>query len=327
MPRRIEETVAKNRAGQKRLEGYTIEVSSDATRDYVFTGNVVEVTVGVEVYTRPLRSTLIMGHPDAAQGMGRGNLGDNRGDWTLVTDTEASGEFTKGGRETVVDILSGTINGIAALAVGSGTGSAGTGDTALESRTGSTFAFGVKDAGNITRARGGFRFHEFGDAVAEYAVEDRDGGLMCRLTTTTVNPASDEELKVGITFEFDGSGIGDAVITSAGETGIADGIQMQSETFGLYEVALGIGTTAPSKSDTTLANEQDRKLAARETSDEVIRAYTKWYKNEPSPEQPLDVTELGVFDFDGNLMWRAVFDAFEKNDTFPFEGGAQTRII
>lgn len=327
MPRRIEETVAQNRAGQKRLEGYAIEVSSDATRDYVFTGNTVEVTVGIEVYTRPHRSTFIMGHPDPAQGMGRGELGDHRGDWTLVTDTEASGEFTKGGRGTVVDVLSGTLNGIAALAVGSGTGAAATGDTALESRNGSAFAFGLKDAGNITRARGGFRFHEFGDAVAEFGVEDKDGDLMCRLTTTTVNPAADEELKVGITFEFNGSGIGDSVITNAGETGIADGIKLPSETFGLYEVALGTGTTSPSKSDTTLANEQDRKRAARETGSETVRAYTKWYKNEPSPEQPLQVSELGVFDYNGNLMWRTVFDAFEKNDSFPFQGGAQTRII
>lgn len=327
MPRRIEETVAKNRAGQKRLEGYAIEVSSDATRDYVFTGNVVEVAVQVEVYTRPLQDTLIMGHPQAKHGMGRGDLGDNRGDWTLVTDTEESGEFTADGRRTVVDVLAGNLNGLAALAVGTGTGAAAVGDASLESRNGSVFAYGLKDAGNITRARGPFLFHEFGDTVAEFGVEDVDGKLMARLTTTSVNPAADEELKVGITFEFNGSGIGDSVITSAGETGIADGIQIQSETFGLYEVALGTGTTAPAKSDTSLATEQDRKLAARETSGEVIRAFTKWYKNEPEPEQPLDVTELGVFDFDGNLMWRAVFDPFEKNDTFPFEGGNQTRII
>lgn len=327
MPRRIEETVAENRAGQKRLEGYAIEVTSSATRDYVFTGNVVEVTVGVEVYSRPLRSTLIMGHPDAAQGMGRGGMGDNRGDWTLETDTEASGEFTVGGRQTVVDALAGGEIGLASLAVGTSTTSAGSGDTSLGSRTNSVFAFGIKDSGNVTRARAPFLFHEFGDAVAEYGVEDQDGDLMCRLTTTTVNPESDEELKVAVTFEFNGSGIGDSVITNAGEKGIADAIQLQKETVGLYEVALGTGTTTPQKSDTSLTNEQDRKLASREDQGETIRAFTKWYKSQPSPEQPLDVSELGVFDFDGNLVWFGTFDPFEKNDSFPFQGGAQIRVI
>ena len=327
MPRRIEETVAENRSGQKRLEGYAIEVSSDATRDYVFTGNTVEVTVGVEVYTRPLRSTLIMGHPDAAQGMGRGAMGDNRGSWSLVTDTEESGEFTVGGRETVVDALAGGQIGLAALAVGSSGTAAGTGDSALGSRTGSSFAFGLKDSGNVTRARAPFLFSEFGDEVLEYGVENQDGDLMCRLTTTAVNPAADEELKVGITFEFNGSGIGDSVITDAGEKGIADAIQIQSETVGLYEVALGTGTTDPQKSDTSLNNEQDRKRASRDSGSETVRAYTKWYKGEPSPEQPLDVSELGVFDFDGNLVWFGTFDPFEKNDAFPFQGGAQIRVI
>jgi hypothetical protein len=326
MPRRIEETVAENRSGRKRLEGYAIEVSSDATRDYVFTGNTVEVTVGIEVYTRPLRTSFIMGHPDAARGMGRGEIGDHRGDWTLVTDTEETGEFTSGGRGTVVDALAGGKIGLAALAVGSSTTAAGTGDSSLGSRAGSAFAFGMKDASNVTRARAPFLFSEFGDVVTEYGVEDQDGGLMSRLTTTAVDPTSDEELKVEVAFEFNGDGIGSSVITDAGEKGIADAIKIASETVGLYEVALGTGTTDPQKSDTSLNNEQDRKRAERETGDETVRGFTKWYKSEPS-SQPLDVSELGVFDFDGNLVWFGTFDPFEKTEAFPFQGGAQIRII
>lgn len=326
MPRRIEETVAKNRAGRKRLESYSIEVSSDATRDYVFTGNTVEVSVGVEVYTRPLADTLIVGHPDAAQGVGRGGLGDNRGSWTFVTETEQSAAFTKGGRETVVDALAGNLNGLAALAVGAGTGAAATGDTALEDEGGSVFAFGLKDATNVTRARGPFLFHQFGDTVSEFGVEDRDGALMARLTTSTVNPAVDEELRVGVSFTFEGSGIGDAVVTSAGEQGIADAIKLQNETVGLAEVAIGTGTTTPAKSDTTLETELDTKNAAREIGTESLRAYTKWYKNEPAG-QPVNVSEIGVIDNFGNLVWRAVFDPFEKNDAFPFRGGAAIRVI
>jgi len=326
MPRRIEETVAENRSGQKRLEGYAIEVSSDATRDYVFTGNTVEVGVGVEVYTRPLRTSLIMGHPDSAQGMGRGEVGDHRGDWTLVTDTEESGEFTTGGRGTVVDALVGGQIGLAALAVGSSSTAAGTGNTSLGSPSGTNFAFGTKDASNVTRAQAPFLFSEFGDVVTEYGVEDQDGTLMCRLTTTAVDPAADEELKAEVTFEFNGDGIGDSVITDAGEKGLADAIQIQSETVGLWEVALGTGTTDPKKSDTSLTNEQDRKRASREGGSETVRASTKWYKSEPAG-QPLDVSELGVFDFDGNLVWFGTFDPFEKNEAFPFQGGAQIRII
>lgn len=326
MPRRIEETVARNRAGQKRLEGYSIEVNASGTRDYVFTGSTVEVTVGIEVYTRPLGNTLIMGHPQAKQGMGRGGMGDNRGSWSLVTSTEESGEFTKDGRGTVIDTLAGNINGLAALAVGTGTGAASVSDSALESRTGSTFAFGLKDAANVTRARAPFLFQEFGDTVAEFGVEDRDGDLMARLTTTTINPAVDEELKVGITFEFNGHGIGDSVVTNAGEKAIADAIQIKSETVGLYEVAVGTGTTDPSKSDTTLAAEEDRKRASRDRGNETLRSFAKWYKNEPST-QPVTLTEMGVFDYGGDLVWRTVYDGFEKNSAFPFQGGMQLRII
>jgi hypothetical protein len=326
MPRRIEETVAENRSGRKRLEGYAIEVSSDATRDYVFTGNTVEVAVAIEVYTRPLRSSLIMGHPDAAHGMGRGELGDHRGGWTLETDVEASGEFTKGGRGTVIDALTGGQVGLAALAVGTSGSDAAVGDESLGSRTNGVFAFGVKDASNVTRARALYRFSEFGDAVTEYGVEDQDGTLMARLTTTAVDPAADQELKIGVTFEFNGSGIGDSVVTADGEKGMADAIQIASETVGLYEVAFGTGTASPSKSDSSLAAEEDRKRAARDSGTETVRAHTKWYKNEPAT-QPVDVTELGVFDFDGNLVWRSVFDSFEKNDAFPFQGGAQIRVI
>lgn len=327
MPRRIEETVAENRAGQKRLEGYAIEVSSDATRDYVFTGNTVEVLVSVDVYTRPLRSTLIMGHPDAAQGMGRGDLGDNRGSWSQVGATEQSGEFTSDGRLAVVDALAGNNNGITRVVAGTDSTDAGTGDSALESESGDTFAFGIKQASNITRARGPFLFHEFGDTVSEVGVEDKDGNLMARLTLSTVDPTSGQEFKAEIDLEFQGSGIGDSVVTDTGETALANSIKVLGETVGLYEVALGTGTATPQKSNTTLNNEQDRKLAERETGGETIRGTTKWYKNEPSPEQPLDVSELGVFDFDGNLVWHGVFESFEKNDSFPFRGGAQFRII
>lgn len=327
MPRRIEDSVAKNRSGRKRLESYSIEVSSDATRDYVFTGNTVEVTIGIEVYTRPLGDGLIVGHPDASHGIGRGQVGDFRGSWSLVTDTEQSAEFTKGGRESVIDALAGNLSGIAALLVGTGTGAAAVGDTALGSQTASTFAFGLKDADPTTRARGQFLFAEYGDTVTEFGVEGRDGALMARATTSTVDPSNEKELKVGMTFTFEGNGIGDAVVTSAGEKAVADAIKLQGETVGLKEVAIGSGTTAPAKSDTSLETQIDKKNAARESTPETVRAYTKWYKSEPSPEQPVDVSEIGVIDNAGNLVWRAVFDAFEKNDAFPFQGGATIRVI
>jgi len=326
MPRRIEETVAENRSGRKRLEGYAIEVSSDATRDYVFTGNTVEVAVGIDVYTRPLGNTMVMGHPQAKHGMGRGGMGDAREGWTKVASTKETGAFTAGGRETVVDALEGGRVGLAGVLVGSGASAAAVGDDALESRAGSTFAFGLKDAYNVTRARGSFRFQEFGDAVSEYGVENGDGTLMSRLTTTTVNPGLDEELKIEVTFTFEGSGIGDSVITTDGETGIANSIQIASETVGLYEVAIGTSSVDPLKSDSSLATEYDRKRAARDGGNENIRAYVKWYQGEPSG-QPVNLSELGVFDYDGNLIWRATFDTFEKNSNFPFQGGAQIRVI
>lgn len=327
--RRIENTVAENRRSARQLETYEVEVDQRPSRDYSFDGSVVEVNVRAEVYTRPLQSTLVFGHPDASQGFGRGTFGDRRGDWSLVESvSQTEGEFTKGGREAVADALEGAISGLDTAVVGDGTSTASTGDTALDSQQGARPAWGNKGASNETIGVGEFRFSEYGDIINEIGIEGNDGSLLTRLTTSGVDPTSSQEVRVDIIMEFVGDGVADAVITSDGEAAIADSIKTVHETVGLKEMAIGTGTADPSKSDTSLANEVGRKDCARDRQTEQVRAFIKWYKNEPSG-QPYDVTEMGVFDNSATprLVFRVTFDSFLKDSNVSPTTGASIRII
>jgi hypothetical protein len=325
--RRIEGVVADNRRSARKLETYEVEVDRRPSRDYSFDGSSVEVSVTADVYTRPLGSTLVFGHPDASQGFGRGVFGDQRDAWTLEESVaESAGEFTRLGREAVADALEGALSGLDTAVVGSGTGAASPEDAALGSRGGGAPAWGDKVAGNRTRGVGTFLFSGFGDAVNEVGLEENDGDLIARLTTSGVNPASTEELRVDVVLEFAGNGVADSVITDGSEAAVADSMRSVDDTVGLKEVAIGTGTASPSKSDTGLAGEVGRKNAARGRTSERVRAFIKWYKDEPSG-QPYDVTEMGVFDNDGRLVFRVVFDAFTKDDNVAPTVGASIRVV
>jgi len=310
--------ISENRSDIRNTQANFIEVTDrGASRDLSFPRNTVEVTVQVEVYKRDLNSSLISGHPNgSAHGSGHGEAGDGRGEWSLVRSSASSAAWTKDGRNAIRDALNGDVGGIKQAVLGHGSRDASNGDADLQDRQATVYATGTKDDRNTTRGHGLFLFHEHGDAATEFGLLDDSGRLLCRVTVDDVAPTAEEEVRAEVVLTFEGDATGDSVITDDGEGTVADAIRLDSVTVGLLEMAWGTGTTAFSKSDTALTSEVARTNVARELDLETIRASGKLYESEPA-SQPVDLSEVGVFDNNGNLFWATTFASEEKDSSAP----------
>lgn len=328
MSNRIERQVAENRTGRRRLDGRFIDLPETADRNLSFARNVIEVEASIEVYTRSLNTGLYSGHPDEAHGSGRGESGDLRGEWTLETETEESGLFAREGRNAVRDALTGEEGALAETAVGTDSTDAAVGDTDLGAETGRTAAYGVKDESNVTRGRSQYLFDEDGladeDAV-EFALVAEDGRLLARLTTDDIDVDETEEIRVDISLTVTGEGTGNSVITDDGREAVADSIRSRGEVVGLNEIAFGTGDTDPEEDDTELDTEEYRRTCGRAVDNERITVDTKTPSAFPD-SQPVDLTEVGVFDNLDRLVWRVVMSSFEKTEDFGFRTTVSYRI-
>ncbi|AGM11740.1 hypothetical protein HCTV5_134 [Halovirus HCTV-5] len=317
MTGKIQDQVAENRNQTRRLDAQFVNVSTQNDRNLTFTNNYIEVEVQVEIYTRDLSTSLISGHPNAKHGSGRGESGDLRTDWTQESVTVSSEVLVRGGRNAIRDALDGQTGAVNQIGVGTGSDDAASGDTALTSETTKNFCWGQKDTFNVTRARSSpFLFAEYGDTVQEFGVFDEAARLLTRsVLDSSLNPTSEKELRVDVTFTFTGDGIGNSVITDDGEEALADSIASVGTATGLKEINYGTGTTTPSTSDTALAAEEIAKDCLRQLDAEQITTQAKLFDSEPAT-QPVDLTEIGVTDNNGRLVWRTLIKAFEKNSQF-----------
>lgn len=330
MPR-IQDQVAENRANVQRIDGRFVFVPDRRDQNLSFGRNDINLEVEIEVYTRSLNDSLISGHPASQHGSGRGVSGDVRGAWTLQEDVEASAEWVKGGRNAVRDALAGDQVGIAEIAVGTDATAATPSDTTMGTRTGGSFAYGIRSgqAFNEVRARSNFLFQETGESgldPVEFGLYDGSGRLLARITTSSVAVGASEEVRVDITVTVTGASNGTAAFTDEGETAVARSLQLESETVGMNEIAWGTGTTDPTDSDTGLVTEVYRKNCQRSKSQETITVSAPQFESEPSG-QPYDYTEVGVFDNEGRLVYRVTFDAFEKNSNVRFTTLVGFRIV
>lgn len=331
MPR-IQDQVAENRRGVQQIDGRFIFVPDRRDENLTFGRNTFEMTLAVEVYTRPLNDSLISGHPDGSQhGSGQGVAGDVRGSWTLQEDAEASTEWTRDGRNAVRDSLAGDAGSVTEIGVGTSGTDASPDDAALGAEQGRTNAYGIRstEAFNAVRHRSNFLFAETGEGgldPVEYAVFDSTGRLMGRVTTSAVAVGPSEEVRVDITTTIEGSGNGESVITDAGETAVAESLQLEAVTVGLDEMAWGTGTATPSTGDTSLGNEVYRSVVTREKSLETVTASAPQFEPEPAG-QPYDYTEVGVFDNDGNLVWRTTMDPFAKDSDTRFTTSVGFKLV
>lgn len=320
MTKPIDRFVSENRRATRRIDSTFVQVASQRRRQFDFGVSRIHIPTSIEVYTRPLNDGLYSGHPDPVHGSGRGTSGDRRGAWQLVTNEEVSEAFVKEGRNAVRDALNGdTTAAIDRTLVGSGQSTATGTNTQLESQTGSAFAWGKAGASaNETLSRSHFLFGEFGDAVSEFGVESGSGRLYNRITTTTVNPSKSEELRVDVLFEVDGEGRGNAAFTNEGDAAVAETIRSQDSAVGIEEFAFGTGSTDPTKSDTMMENESFSQKAGRALEPEVITSHTTVLEHQPST-QPVTISEIGLRDNTGRLIWRTTIDGYEKSEDVEFE--------
>jgi len=327
----ITEQVAENRESTRRLDGRFVDLPETANRNLAFARNTIELSVTIEIYKRSLNDSLISGHPDPSHGSGRGVAGDVRGSWSAVSTTTQSALFVRAGRNAVRDSLNGQGGAVREGAVGTSSTDASVGDTALVAETGSTLAYGIKDSATVTRARSNYRFAEDGlgstDAF-EFGVKDETGRLLARLTTDAVSVSEEEELRVDVSLEVNGSGVGNSVITNDGEEAIADSLRAIGDVVGINEIRFGTGSTAASKSDSALEAEEYAQNALRKLQNEAISAETVTDSSIPV-SQPVDLTEIGVFDNASTprLLWRTTMDTLEKTDAFGFRTTVSFRIV
>lgn len=321
MTKGIDRFVSENRDQITNINANFTPISTQSTQNLSFRYSVIEVEVEIEVYTRPLNNSLISGHPNGSvHGSGEGTLGDNRGNWSLESITMESEDFVQTGRNNVRDVLAGDTTGaIRQTAVGTDSTGVNPGDTSLGNESGRVFAWG-KEGGTTKEsiAESIFLFSQFGDSVSEYGVYSDSGVLYNRIVTSTVNPSSEEELRTETTFTITADGLGSSVVTNTGEEQIAASLRSVGTAIGLREFGFGNGTSTPSKTDTSLDNELFTKIAEQQRGPEVVTAHTIVFEFEPST-QPVDISEVGVFDNNGNLIWRTTLETFEKDEQTKFE--------
>lgn len=330
MPKRIDEFVSENRQSVKQLNSTFIPISGEGNTTYSFTNNEFEITTSIKgVYTRDLGNSLISGHPTGTNhGSGHGKSGDFRTDWNLIEDTESSRKFVVDGRNIVAKGLAGKDNAlIGQVSVGNGTTTAQIGDSTLESENGTVFAFPKPGANNNESiADGAFLFHEYGDTISEFGVKSGNGNLYNRITTATIDPSNEKELRIEVEFAVvQGSTTGTSAITDAGKNKVAESLRAVDTPIGLAQTVYGTGTSSASSSDLSLDNRVLAKNNARELTSESVSANTTVFTNEPAT-QPHDISEIGVISTDGTLYWRTVIEPFSKDSTNEFTTNITFRI-
>lgn len=328
MTKPIDRFVSENRQNIKKIDSTFVPISVQSSRNLSFTDNSIRVTSEIEVYTRPLNDGLVSGHPNGdVHGSGQGKSGDHRGPWSLVEDSEEARQFLKGGRNSVRDTLAAVSDSyIGKMAVGSGSSNPLPTDSSLDSENGRVFSWpNPGNESNQSEAESIFLFSEYGDDISEYSVYSAGDTIYNRIVTETVSPTEEEEVRVVSTFTVEGDGTGNSVITDIGEDRIAHSFRSIDSPIALNEMRFGDGSSTPQESDTGLDSENFSTFISRERSPETITAQAVVLEIEPS-NQPVDISEIGVFDNDGNMIWRTVLDSFEKNGESKFDAFVGFRI-
>jgi len=293
MPREISDEINENRRQIGRAFARERVASDSQESGLVLSPIPVSTPATVEVYTRPINDTAIVGHPDAAQGWGRGRVGDYRGDWTRQASVKTA--LASDGRQAIADALVGDDVQLADSSVG---------DAVVN-------AFGLDESATATRGRASFRFNESPGTVDTADLRTDDGRLITEGSVSDVAAGVQREVRVDVTLSVaDDSRSDNEAVT--GLDVVADALR-DDETPTLAEVALGTGTSTPSPGDTALDSETIRKSAAGQSQGPQAVAQTILFHSEPGA-QPVEFTELGVVASDGSLVTRVVFASQEKDD-------------
>lgn len=313
----VDSYVADNSKRLRDINGRFVQVDSNRTRDLTFGSNFFAVDVAVEVYKRSTGDGMIFGHPSASKGFDNATFGDDRGPWSLVTDAEASADFTKDGRRAAAQALSGREGAAAEVGLGYGTARVSTDDTTLNSARARTASVNDRTS-NTTSVRGIFDATASVGALGEFGVFDETSRLLARVTVDVDDASIDptDEVRGIILLTFTGSGNGNSVVTNDGQIALAEAIERTDATVGPDEFAFGSGTSDFVESDSSLTSEVIRSNAARETGRDRITARTRLTAKDMSTVTS-DLSEVGLFDTAGRMLWATTFRTI-PSDSEPF---------
>jgi len=324
----IDRLVAENRQQIRQVGGRFVEVDSNRDRDLKFGPNIFVVDVDATVYKRSTGSQVIFGHPDPDHGFGRGTFGDDRGDWSEAgANTSYDVVFTKQGRRAVIRALDGQEGVVTRSKAGTGSDDPVTADTSLTDVYSDVPTVNERPSNNDVQTKG---VHDAVDWVGdpvEFGVFDAAGRLLARVVVDgDWSIANDDEVRIDVTLAFEGGGVGNSVITDDGEDAVADAMANKFEVTGPVEFGFGSGDTDFSKSDSSLTAEEFRKPNERNIDRDRMVAKTHVFEREPQNAQPVDISEMAVFDDDGRMIWATTFREFTKRDTAGFNAENEFRV-
>jgi len=311
MARRIEEEVSENRRSVRRVESLFRSPATDQSVKLGFLPIELVVDVSGTVDTRPVNDTLVVGGAATAQQVGRGVVGDHRGGWSQAGAATASdGELVEQGRTAFAESMAATTIGLKHVAVGGDDTRPSVADTALGAPGRITDGWGQKTTTDTVTGTGIVRLPDQRDTVAEVGLYDQSERLVARVVSDGIDPGPGDEVRVAIDCAITTDPTGSVAVTDLDT--LTDAVAYDRETVGIKEIALGTDDTDPTTSDTALGNEVVRKEAGTEVQGPRLRATASVFRSEPDTSS-YEITELGVFDASGTMVWRRTFEPQTKD--------------
>jgi len=326
----IDRIVAENRKQIRKVGNRFIEVDSNRDRNLFFGPTVIVVDVGLDakVYKRSTGSQIVFGHPDESKGFDRGTFGDDKGGWVEAgSDVSVDAEFTKEGRRAVVRALDGQEGRVFKSKAGTNDSDPQTSDDALTNVFAVARVINDKPSSNELQSIGRHDSVSWVGDPVEYGIVDESDRLLARVVvngTWDIDPT--DEVRLHVTLSFEGDGVGNSVFTNDGETAVRDAMADLYAATGPVEFAFGSGDTDFDKTDSSLTDEQFRKDCERNIDRDRIITRTHIFESEPSGIQPVDLSELAVFDGDGRMLWATTFSQFTKRSNVGFNSESEFRI-
>jgi hypothetical protein len=321
--KQAEDEIARNRRETRKLTTYFEEPIPQGTVSLAFSSIAVETVVAIDVESRDVNETLISGHPDASQGSGRGESGDNRGSWS--TDGSESGTVTSEGREVHAEALAVGDVTVDESQLGTGAGSEAVYTSALDDETGTAYAWydvGASDASSLISI---FTTDGVPLSLTEFGLFDDEGRLVSVANAeSAITLDSTTEVRLTTTLSYSGDDAAeDTAVTAVDE--ISEVIVRPEFATVIDSIEIGSDDTAPAATDSGALTPLLEKRATRELNADTVTAFMVVFESEPS-SQPVDVTEMALISADDVALTRRVFESEEKDEIIRLRVREQIRF-
>jgi hypothetical protein len=305
---RIEEAVAKNDRRSRRADARIAIVDGSQDRDTIVRRLELDIRApdaNWAVEERGLGNALIMGHPDAEHGVGRGEVGDQRPDWSTA-ETIAVSSATSAVTAAIANELTGSGAELAVdIAVGDGDTTADRTKTSLANETDTLTASIYRFSSRELSVVADLRFYEDKPTIEEFQLDltNGDGAGTASLDSEVSSWSSEVRLTGRLRVEGRDRG---PVVVKEGDEKVAKALFDSSHSPTIDKVEIGNGSPSFDRSTTDLTNEIDQRSPGTLTADTsgqetTVQATESWPSSEPNG-QPYDITEIGIRLDSGGLL-------------------------